>query len=91
MKTVLYHLGDVQVPFEIEYKVLKLLTLHLQVCSLNVAIILLIFKLLINLHNYFTELEDKDNNIKIPTTPNKVSGESDVVLRRTHSFETDEK
>jgi len=48
-------------------------------------------KLLISLHNYFTELEDKDNNIKIPTTPNKVSGESDVVLRRTHSFETDEK
>ncbi|XP_071640091.1 protein phosphatase 1 regulatory subunit 12B isoform X7 [Temnothorax longispinosus] len=38
-----------------------------------------------------TKLEDKDNNIKIPTTPNKVSGESDVVLRRTHSFETDEK
>ena len=48
-------------------------------------------KLLINLHNYFTELEDKDNNIKIPTTPNKVSAEPDVVLRRTHSFETDEK
>lgn len=46
---------------------------------------------LINLRNYFTELEDKDNNIKIPTTSNKVSGESDVVLRRTHSFETDEK
>ncbi|XP_025994678.1 protein phosphatase 1 regulatory subunit 12B isoform X8 [Solenopsis invicta] len=38
-----------------------------------------------------TKLEDKDNNIKIPTTPNKVSGEPDVVLRRTHSFETDEK
>ncbi|XP_011873361.1 PREDICTED: protein phosphatase 1 regulatory subunit 12A isoform X4 [Vollenhovia emeryi] len=38
-----------------------------------------------------TKLEDKDNNIKIPTSPNKVSGESDVVLRRTHSFETDEK
>ncbi|XP_011636511.1 protein phosphatase 1 regulatory subunit 12A-like isoform X5 [Pogonomyrmex barbatus] len=38
-----------------------------------------------------TKLEDKDNNIKIPTTSNKVSGESDVVLRRTHSFETDEK
>ncbi|XP_012521301.1 protein phosphatase 1 regulatory subunit 12B isoform X8 [Monomorium pharaonis] len=38
-----------------------------------------------------TKLEDKDNNIKISTTPNKVSGEPDVVLRRTHSFETDEK
>ncbi|XP_072764168.1 protein phosphatase 1 regulatory subunit 12B isoform X4 [Anoplolepis gracilipes] len=38
-----------------------------------------------------TKLEDKDNNIKIPTVPNKVSGEPDVVLRRTHSFETDEK
>ncbi|XP_020283003.1 protein phosphatase 1 regulatory subunit 12A isoform X6 [Pseudomyrmex gracilis] len=38
-----------------------------------------------------TKLEDKDNNIKIPTTPNKVSAEPDVVLRRTHSFETDEK
>ncbi|XP_018313077.1 protein phosphatase 1 regulatory subunit 12A isoform X4 [Mycetomoellerius zeteki] len=38
-----------------------------------------------------TKLEDKDSNIKIPTTPNKVSGEPDVVLRRTHSFETDEK
>ncbi|XP_012230934.1 protein phosphatase 1 regulatory subunit 12B isoform X7 [Linepithema humile] len=38
-----------------------------------------------------TKLEDKDNNMKIPTTPNKVSGEPDVVLRRTHSFETDKK
>ncbi|EZA47137.1 Protein phosphatase 1 regulatory subunit 12A [Ooceraea biroi] len=38
-----------------------------------------------------TKLEDKDNNIKIPTVPNKVSGEPEVVLRRTHSFETDEK
>ncbi|KMQ92712.1 protein phosphatase 1 regulatory subunit 12a, partial [Lasius niger] len=38
-----------------------------------------------------TKLEDKDNNIKIPTVPNKVSGEPDVVLRRTHSFETDAK
>ncbi|XP_029669267.1 protein phosphatase 1 regulatory subunit 12A isoform X5 [Formica exsecta] len=35
-----------------------------------------------------TKLEDKDNNHKVP---NKVSGEPDVVLRRTHSFETDEK
>ncbi|XP_070158498.1 protein phosphatase 1 regulatory subunit 12A isoform X5 [Polyergus mexicanus] len=35
-----------------------------------------------------TKLEDKDNNRKVP---NKVSGEPDVVLRRTHSFETDEK
>lgn len=41
--------------------------------------------------NHFSELEDKDNNLKIPTVPNKVSGEPDVVLRRTHSFETDEK
>ncbi|XP_070510464.1 protein phosphatase 1 regulatory subunit 12B isoform X8 [Cardiocondyla obscurior] len=36
------------------------------------------------------KLEDKDNNIK-PTAPNKISEDSDVVLRRTHSFETDEK
>lgn len=39
MRTVLYHLGDVQVPFEIECKILKLLILHLQVCSSNIAII----------------------------------------------------
>ncbi|XP_011256023.2 protein phosphatase 1 regulatory subunit 12A isoform X2 [Camponotus floridanus] len=40
-----------------------------------------------------TKLEDKDkdNNIKITPVPNKISGEPDVVLRRTHSFETDEK
>ncbi|XP_011155201.1 protein phosphatase 1 regulatory subunit 12A isoform X6 [Harpegnathos saltator] len=38
-----------------------------------------------------TKLEDKDNNIKISTVPNKVSAEPEVVLRRTHSFETDEK
>ncbi|KAL6423310.1 hypothetical protein ACFW04_010153 [Cataglyphis niger] len=42
--------------------------------------------------NSVSKFEDKDNNLKIPTTvPNKVSGEPDVVLRRTHSFETDEK
>ncbi|XP_014470003.1 PREDICTED: protein phosphatase 1 regulatory subunit 12A isoform X3 [Dinoponera quadriceps] len=38
-----------------------------------------------------TKLEDKDNNVKISTAPNKVSAEPEVVLRRTHSFETDEK
>ena len=41
--------------------------------------------------DHFPELEDKDNNVKTSTVPNKASGEPDVVLRRTHSFETDEK
>ncbi|XP_050462399.1 protein phosphatase 1 regulatory subunit 12A isoform X2 [Cataglyphis hispanica] len=41
--------------------------------------------------NSVSKFEDKDNNLKIPTVPNKDSGEPDVVLRRTHSFETDEK
>lgn len=36
-------------------------------------------------------LEEKDKNIKSPTMPNKLNTESDVVLTRTHSFETDEK
>ncbi|XP_076241624.1 myosin binding subunit isoform X10 [Calliopsis andreniformis] len=38
-----------------------------------------------------TRLEEKDKNIKSPTMPNKLNTESDVVLTRTHSFETDEK
>lgn len=41
--------------------------------------------------NRRAELEDKDNNIKIPTVPSKPGAEPEVVLRRTHSFETDEK
>ncbi|XP_076671943.1 myosin binding subunit isoform X7 [Andrena cerasifolii] len=38
-----------------------------------------------------TRLEEKDKNIKSPTMSNKLNTESDVVLTRTHSFETDEK
>ncbi|XP_015429848.1 PREDICTED: protein phosphatase 1 regulatory subunit 12A isoform X3 [Dufourea novaeangliae] len=38
-----------------------------------------------------TRLEEKDKNIKSPTMSNKHNTESDVVLTRTHSFETDEK
>lgn len=49
------------------------------------------FSLIISCVCHFLELEDKDNNIKITPVPNKISGEPDVVLRRTHSFETDEK
>lgn len=36
-------------------------------------------------------LEEKDKNIKSPTMSNKLNTEPDVVLTRTHSFETDEK
>ncbi|XP_043248392.1 protein phosphatase 1 regulatory subunit 12A isoform X2 [Colletes gigas] len=38
-----------------------------------------------------TRLEEKDKNIKSPTMSNKLNTEPDVVLTRTHSFETDEK
>ncbi|XP_012146153.2 myosin binding subunit isoform X10 [Megachile rotundata] len=38
-----------------------------------------------------TRLEEKDKNIISPTIPNKLNTEPDVVLTRTHSFETDEK
>ncbi|XP_043586754.1 protein phosphatase 1 regulatory subunit 12A isoform X7 [Bombus pyrosoma] len=38
-----------------------------------------------------SRLEDKDKTIKSPTMSNKLNTESDVVLTRTHSFETDEK
>ncbi|XP_034190421.1 myosin binding subunit isoform X5 [Osmia lignaria lignaria] len=38
-----------------------------------------------------TRLEEKDKNIISPTIPNKLNTETDVVLTRTHSFETDEK
>ncbi|XP_012279348.1 protein phosphatase 1 regulatory subunit 12A isoform X2 [Orussus abietinus] len=39
-----------------------------------------------------TRIEDKEKpTAKSPTSPNKSSGESEVVLRRAHSFETDEK
>lgn len=37
------------------------------------------------------ELEDKDKSTKLLNTPNKIAAEPEVVLRRTHSFETDEK
>nr|XP_050861534.1 protein phosphatase 1 regulatory subunit 12A isoform X5 [Vespula vulgaris] len=37
------------------------------------------------------ELEDKDKSTKLLNTPNKITTEPEVVLRRTHSFETDEK
>ncbi|KAK2581297.1 hypothetical protein KPH14_008080 [Odynerus spinipes] len=37
------------------------------------------------------ELEDKDKSTKLLNTPNKIATEPEVVLRRTHSFETDEK
>lgn len=40
---------------------------------------------------YFLELEDKDKSTKLLNTPNKITSEPEVVLRRTHSFETDEK
>ncbi|XP_029032489.1 protein phosphatase 1 regulatory subunit 12C isoform X9 [Osmia bicornis bicornis] len=38
-----------------------------------------------------TRLEEKDKNIISPTIPNKLNTDTDVVLTRTHSFETDEK
>ncbi|XP_050586216.1 protein phosphatase 1 regulatory subunit 12A-like isoform X9 [Bombus affinis] len=38
-----------------------------------------------------SRLEDKDKTIKSPTMSNKLNTEPDVVLTRTHSFETDEK
>ncbi|XP_076169897.1 myosin binding subunit isoform X10 [Ptiloglossa arizonensis] len=38
-----------------------------------------------------TRHEEKDKNIKSPTMSNKLNTEPDVVLTRTHSFETDEK
>ncbi|XP_033340453.2 myosin binding subunit isoform X6 [Megalopta genalis] len=38
-----------------------------------------------------TRLEEKDKNIKSPTLSNKLNTEPDVVLTRTHSFESDEK
>ncbi|XP_076650166.1 myosin binding subunit isoform X8 [Halictus rubicundus] len=38
-----------------------------------------------------TKLEEKDKNIKSPTLSNKLNTEPDVVLTRTHSFESDEK
>ncbi|XP_066600457.1 protein phosphatase 1 regulatory subunit 12A isoform X2 [Prorops nasuta] len=38
-----------------------------------------------------TRTEDNDKNAKSPIVPNKISTEPEVVLRRTHSFETDEK
>ncbi|KAI4485805.1 hypothetical protein M0804_006294 [Polistes exclamans] len=37
------------------------------------------------------ELEDKDKSTKLLNSPNKLPVEPEVVLRRTHSFETDEK
>ncbi|XP_015185371.1 PREDICTED: protein phosphatase 1 regulatory subunit 12A isoform X7 [Polistes dominula] len=37
------------------------------------------------------ELEDKDKSTKLLNSPNKLPTEPEVVLRRTHSFETDEK
>ncbi|KOC63443.1 Protein phosphatase 1 regulatory subunit 12A [Habropoda laboriosa] len=42
-------------------------------------------------HTLSTRLEEKDNNIKSPTMSNKLNTEPDVVLTRTHSFETDDK
>lgn len=39
----------------------------------------------------YVGLEDKDKTIKSPTMSNKLNTEPDVVLTRTHSFETDEK
>ncbi|CAK9829301.1 Protein phosphatase 1 regulatory subunit 12A [Anthophora retusa] len=42
-------------------------------------------------HTLSTRLEEKDKNIKSPTMSNKLNTEPDVVLTRTHSFETDEK
>ncbi|XP_015598381.1 protein phosphatase 1 regulatory subunit 12A isoform X3 [Cephus cinctus] len=39
-----------------------------------------------------TRLEDKEKSVpKSPTSPNKINVDQDVPLRRTHSFETDEK
>ncbi|XP_076225361.1 myosin binding subunit isoform X3 [Nomia melanderi] len=38
-----------------------------------------------------TKPEEKEKNMKSPTISNKVNTEPDVVLTRTHSFETDEK
>ncbi|KAG7187601.1 hypothetical protein KM043_016667 [Ampulex compressa] len=38
-----------------------------------------------------TRLEEKDKNIKSPTMSNKLNTDSEVVLSRTHSFQTDEK
>ncbi|XP_043512509.1 protein phosphatase 1 regulatory subunit 12A isoform X5 [Frieseomelitta varia] len=40
---------------------------------------------------YTSKLEEKDKSIKSPTMSNKLNTEPDVVLTRTHSFETDEK
>ncbi|XP_017754414.1 PREDICTED: protein phosphatase 1 regulatory subunit 12A isoform X2 [Eufriesea mexicana] len=42
-------------------------------------------------HTLSSRLEEKDKNIKSPTMSNKLNSEPDVVLTRTHSFETDEK
>ncbi|XP_012347413.1 protein phosphatase 1 regulatory subunit 12A isoform X9 [Apis florea] len=42
-------------------------------------------------HTLSSRLEEKDKNIKSPTMSNKLNTEPDVVLTRTHSFETDEK
>ncbi|XP_043788643.1 protein phosphatase 1 regulatory subunit 12A isoform X6 [Apis laboriosa] len=42
-------------------------------------------------HTLSSRLEEKDKNIKSSTISNKLNTEPDVVLTRTHSFETDEK
>lgn len=39
----------------------------------------------------FAEIEENEKVAKSPLSPNKVPEEPEVVLRRTHSFETDEK
>lgn len=51
------------------------------------------FYLKLFLKNYFAENEDKEKSIKTPLISNKINQntDSEVVLRRTHSFETDEK
>lgn len=40
---------------------------------------------------FFLEIEEREKVIKSPVSPTKVPEEQEVVLRRTHSFETDEK
>lgn len=48
-------------------------------------------KFLVIIMFFFVEIEEKEKSIKLSQSPVKVREEPEVVLRRTHSFETDEK